>query len=110
MLFQRRQVHQTIVHINECTPAQRARGPRDPAVDPWEALSWCCIGQTSRPVSRKVETDNEGLVHDPDQQRGAPMQTKRYHIPLKVAQLQQEVRLPPVRFPQLQLIITDRAW
>ena len=62
MLFQPRRVHQTIVHIIECTPAQRARAPRDPAVDRREALSWCDMRRTSGPVSREVETDGEGLM------------------------------------------------
>ena len=33
VLLQRRRVHRTIVCVNERTPAQRARGPREPAVD-----------------------------------------------------------------------------
>ena len=36
LLLHRRQVHQAIVHINECThctPAQRARGPQNPSIN-----------------------------------------------------------------------------
>ena len=67
------------------------------------------MGRTSGSVSREVKIDGECLVHDPHQQRGGPLQTKRHHVPLELAQpgqLRPKARLPPVRGPHPQQMIT----
>ena len=56
VLFQRRRVHQAIVHINERARAQWARGPWDPAMDGRKARAWGWGRGASGRAPLEVET------------------------------------------------------
>ena len=64
----------------------------------------------TRPETRRgsptSQSHREGLVHDAHQKRQRPLKSEWHHVPLELAELRLETRLPPVRRPHPQLVIT----
>ncbi len=68
VLLQQWQVHQTIVHVHQRAPAQRARRPRDSTMD-WRqgwSVQQACRGSCR--TSREIKAYCQCLIHDPHQQ------------------------------------------